>query len=318
MPSAADDPNGTLPAPSAGAPIDGPAGRAARGARHGLHWWRELLYVGLFYLLYSVTRNLFGSAGGGSTTHALHNAERVIRLEQWLGIFREQEVQSWFLGWPWFLRFWNIYYGTLHFVVPIGVLVVLFRRWPADYRLWRNTLAFTTGLALLGFSLFPLMPPRLLCDCLYGGGAASERGFVDTLERFGGLWTFDSGTMKSISNQYAAMPSLHVAWSLWCAFALIPRLRRRWAKVLARALPGGDDVRHRGHRQPLPARRRRRRRRARRRVPPRPPGDRVAALRDRLAGRFRGPFPGPRVTAGCRPPDGAGCVLQARVERLRS
>jgi hypothetical protein len=206
-------------------------------ARHGLHWWRELLYVGVFYALYSGTRNLFGSAGGGSTTHALHNAERVIRVEQWLGIFREQDVQSWFLGWPWFLRLWNIYYGTLHFVVPIAVLVVLFRRWPAAYRLWRNTLAFTTGLALIGFSLFPLMPPRLLCDCAFGGGAASDRGFVDTIDRYGGLWSFDSGTVKSISNQYAAMPSLHVAWSLWCALALIPRLRHRWAKVLVGLYP---------------------------------------------------------------------------------
>ena len=227
------DPNVTSAAPTAtptaGEPVDDP--------RHGLHWWRELLYVGVFYLLYSGTRNLFGSAGGGSTTHALHNAERVIRLEQWLGIFHEQTVQSWFLGWPWFLRIWNIYYGTLHFVVPIGVLVALFRRWPSAYRLWRNTLAFTTGLALLGFSLFPLMPPRLLCDCLYGGGATSDRGFVDTIDRYGGLWTFDSGTVKSISNQYAAMPSLHVAWALWCALALYPRLRHRWAKALVVLYP---------------------------------------------------------------------------------
>ena len=207
------------------------------GTRPRLHWWRELLYVGVFYLLYSGTRNLFGSAGGGSTTHALHNAERVIRIEQWLGIFREQEIQSWFVGWPWFLRLWNIYYGTLHFIVPVVVLVLLFRRWPAAYRLWRNTLAFTTGLALIGFSLFPLMPPRLLCDCLYGGGAATDRGFVDTVDRYGGLWSFDSGTVKSISNQYAAMPSLHVAWSLWCALALIPRLRHRWTKVLVGLYP---------------------------------------------------------------------------------
>ncbi len=216
---------------------EAPAVGSVDDPRHGLHWWRELLYVGVFYLLYSTTRNLFGSAGGGSTTHALHNAERVIQLEQWLGIFREQEIQSWFVGWPWFLRLWNIYYGTLHFIVPIVVLVLLFRRWPAAYRLWRNTLAFATGLALIGFSLFPLMPPRLLCDCLYGGGAASDRGFVDTVDRYGGLWSFDSGTVKSISNQYAAMPSLHVAWSLWCALALIPRLRHRWAKVLVGLYP---------------------------------------------------------------------------------
>jgi hypothetical protein len=153
----------------------------------GLFGGGELLIAGTFYLLYSGTRNLFGSAGGGSAVHALHNADRVIALEQRLGLFHEQAVQSWFLGWPWFLRFWNVYYGTLHFVITIAVLLALFRRWPTAYRLWRNTLAATTALALLGFSLFPLMPPRLLCACTYGGGAASDRGFVDTLERFGGL-----------------------------------------------------------------------------------------------------------------------------------
>jgi hypothetical protein len=225
------------------APLDPEAARVGADRdgpdtnRGGLHWTRELLGAGVFYLLYSATRNLFGSAGGSSTAHALHNAERVIRLEQWLGLFHEQAVQSWFLGWPWFIRIWNVYYGTLHFVAPVVVLVLLFRRWPGAYRLWRNTLAFTTGLALLGFSLFPLMPPRLLCDCLYGGGGASDRGFVDTIDRFGGLWSFDSGTVKSISNQYAAMPSLHVAWSLWCAVALIPHLRHRWAKVLVGLYP---------------------------------------------------------------------------------
>ena len=43
----------------------------------------------------------------------------------------------------------------------------------------------TTGLALIGFATYPLMPPRLL---------PSSYGFVDTLRVYGGLWSFDSGT----------------------------------------------------------------------------------------------------------------------------
>ncbi|HEX7442530.1 MAG TPA: phosphatase PAP2 family protein [Acidimicrobiales bacterium] len=207
-----------------------------RTDRQGLVWWHELGYAGLFYLLYSVTRNLFGSASGGAT-HALHNAQRVIRLEEWLSLFHETTVQGWVLGTPWVVRLADDFYGTFHFVVTVGVLIALYRLWPASYRLWRNTLAFTTGLALIGFSLFPLMPPRLLCDCPYGAGPGVDYGFVDTLEKFGGLWNFDSGTVKSISNQYAAMPSLHVAWALWCAFVLVPRLRRPWARALAVLYP---------------------------------------------------------------------------------
>ena len=43
--------------------------------------------------------------------------------------------------------------------------------------------------------------------------------------------------MNKISNQYAAMPSVHCAWALWCACALVPRLRRTWAKILAALYP---------------------------------------------------------------------------------
>ena len=56
----------------------------------------------------------------------------------------------------------NYFYGSLHFVVTIGVGDLLFRKWSDDYPLWRNTLAITTAIALIGFMFWPLMPPRLL------------------------------------------------------------------------------------------------------------------------------------------------------------
>jgi membrane-associated phospholipid phosphatase len=72
------------------------------------------------------------------------------------------------------------------------------------------------------------MPPRLL---------PAHYGFVDTLQSYGGLWSFDSGAMQKVSNQYAAMPSLHFGWSTWCAFVLVPRVRRTWLKVLCALYP---------------------------------------------------------------------------------
>ncbi len=62
-------------------------------------------------------------------------------------------------------------------------------------------------------------------------------GFVDTLSVFGGPWRFDSEEVASISNQYAAMPSLHIGWSTWCALAVWPMLRRRWTKVAVLLYP---------------------------------------------------------------------------------
>jgi len=200
-----------------------------------LRWWHEVIYVGVFYGVYTLVRNQVGSASV-SIGRAYANARHVIDVERALGSFREATVQGWFLGWGWFLRFWNIFYGSLHFVVTIGTLVFLFRHFPAAYPRLRNALLAATAIALVGFALFPMMPPRLL-DAPPPYGAGATTGFVDTLAIHGGLWSFDSGTMAKVSNQYAAMPSLHTAWALWCAVALFPRMRRRWTKAIVVAYP---------------------------------------------------------------------------------
>ena len=252
--------------------------------QHRVFWWKEALIVAVFYGVYSFTRNLFGSnkiAADGIPEQAFTNAERVIRAEMWLHLYHEQTVQSWFLPYRLFIQFWNVYYGTAHFIVTLGVFILLYVKRADVFPQWRNTLAAMTALAIIGFAWFPLMPPRLLdepCprdDPTSYGGACIESdlrpdggfGFVDTLVEYGGPWSFDSEAMASISNQYAAMPSLHIGWSTWCAIALWPLLRRWWTRVLVLLYPGNDVVRHRGDRQPLLARRDRRPRRVQRRRP---------------------------------------------------
>ena len=89
-----------------------------------LSWWRELLIAGTFYLLYSLVRNTFG-AGVESRSIAFRHARGVIKVEQFFGLWVEPQLQSWYLGLPFngFIRGWNIFYGTGHFVVTIGVLI---------------------------------------------------------------------------------------------------------------------------------------------------------------------------------------------------
>lgn len=212
----------------------GQQGRQLRQRGHStarLSWWKEVVLVLVFYGAYTAVRNHFGSAAVPSAD-SYANALKIIGLEQRLGIFNEQHVQDILASSHITAASWNTFYGSLHFIVTIGTLVYLFRRWPSDYRRMRNVLGFTTGLALAGFALFPLMPPRLLCDCPFGAGADAQAqyGFVDTLARDGSLWSFGSPGIKAMSNQYAAMPSLHFAWALWCALALFSRLRRRWPR----------------------------------------------------------------------------------------
>jgi hypothetical protein len=40
-----------------------------------------------------------------------------------------------------------------------------------------------------------------------------------------------------VSNQYAAMPSLHIGWSLWCALVFAPTFKRGWARALVFLYP---------------------------------------------------------------------------------
>ena len=198
----------------------------------GMKWWLEIALVFFFYLIYSFARNQFGSANV-SPEKALKNAEKIIDLEKSIGTFKELQIQDFFIDWKWFIQFWNVFYGTFHFGVTIFALVWIYIKFPERYSPQRFFLLSSTGTALVGFSLFPLMPPRLLSNCGdFGACLAEKYPFVDTLSDIGGLWSFDSGTMQKVSNQFAAMPSLHFAWSLWCAIALYPILKNRIAKFL--------------------------------------------------------------------------------------
>jgi hypothetical protein len=207
-----------------------------------LHWWREIAIALGFYVLYSLVRNEFG-AGPESRTIAFRHARGVIEVEQALGLWFEPELQRWYLSLPndGFIRAWNIFYGTAHFFITIGLLIAVFLWAPHRYRFLRTVLAATTALALIGFATYTLMPPRLLDSADRYGACAGQAagcngyGMVDTIERWGGLWKFGSGGMASVSNQYAAMPSLHFGWSIWCAIALavvIGRGRLRWLALL--------------------------------------------------------------------------------------
>jgi PAP2 superfamily len=195
--------------------------------REDLRWWREIALIVVFYGVYTAIRDLRGTRPV-SVGQAFHNARRVVGFERRLGLFHEAQIQRLALHDHFVVRLLDDWYGSTHFVVTAAVLAVLFFAHPSRYRHWRNALALATGLALIGFAFFPLMPPRLL---------PPGYGFTDTLQVVGGLWSFDSGPMTHLSNQYAAMPSLHFAWALWSGAALFSVARRLYVRLLAVLYP---------------------------------------------------------------------------------
>lgn len=194
-----------------------------------IYWWMEILLVLSFYGIYSTIRN----ANKSNPPLARANAYQLMDWQRTLGINIEREVHEWALNIRPLIIASNYFYGSLHFVVTIGVAVFIFRKHRDAYPLWRNTLMIATALALIGFAFWPLMPPRLL---------PASYGFVDTLAQYPTFWSFNQGAVNEISNQYAAMPSVHCAWALWCACILVPRMRHWWSKGLAALYPVGTVI----------------------------------------------------------------------------
>ena len=207
------------------APVAGPISRRRR-----FGWIAELAVMGGIYFTYDLLRDHVA----GATHVAFEHAKQIVAAERWLGIYWERDVEQAFLHVDWFLAFWNIFYGTIHFVLPVVALVWLYRKAPARYVRWRNTLVLMFGIAVLSFRLYPLMPPRVM---------PSRYGFVDTAAEYynfgpqvrvrfqpNGQPTQES--IDQFGNLYAAMPSFHVGWSTWVLAALWPLTRRRWARAL--------------------------------------------------------------------------------------
>jgi hypothetical protein len=190
-------------------------------------FWRELGIIVLFYGVYTALRDLQG-IGKAARRVAVHHALELVSLERALGIFHERAVQRAFLDDRLLIRAMDDYYDLAHFLITIAVLVLLWARWPGEYRRARNALALTTAIALAVFAFFPEAPPRLL---------PARFGFVDTLHTVGGFFSLQSPQIAKLSDPYAAMPSLHFAWALWCALAAGSVLRRRWLKALLFVYP---------------------------------------------------------------------------------
>ncbi|MER7774186.1 phosphatase PAP2 family protein [Streptomyces sp. NPDC096191] len=185
--------------------------------------WFEILLIAVSYWTYSLIRN----AVPEQRSQALRNADWIWRVEQQLGVAVEESVNHAVNSVTWLIIGMNYYYATLHFVVTLGVLVWLYRSHPGRYAATRLVLFATTGVALVGYYLYPLAPPRLM-----NGGR-----FIDTVMVHQTWGSMASGDLKNMSNQYAAMPSMHIGWSVWCGLTIFALASVPWVKVLGLLYP---------------------------------------------------------------------------------
>ncbi|MGC9537260.1 phosphatase PAP2 family protein [Streptomyces sp. UG1] len=178
---------------------------------------RELLLVAGLFLVYKFGRQL----ATGHTAEAFRNADRVWDLERAVRLPGEGSVQHLLLHNDTLVHLANTYYATVHFPATAAFLIWLYLRRPAHYVWARRVLAAVTAAALVVHLAFPLAPPRM----------SAATGLIDT-GRVYGPSVYGPPQTDHLSNQFAAMPSLHFGWALMVAIGLIvatrSRLRRLW------------------------------------------------------------------------------------------
>ena len=188
----------------------------------------ELALLGLLYVGYSAARLL----ADDDPVRATRNAYDLLHVEAVLHL----DVESWanhlLTGAPDLALVASYWYSALHYLVTPAVLVWVYRRHALGYRRVRNALVTATAIGLTGFVLLPMAPPRML------------PGYVDVLATTSthGWWGSDASAPKGLgglTNELAAMPSLHVGWALWCAWVVYLCTRSRWLRAAATVYAAG-------------------------------------------------------------------------------
>ena len=158
---------------------------------------------------------------------AIGNAWGVLHLEQALHLDPELGLDRWLAGHHTLGLIVSDYYDNAHFIVTLGLLGWLWWRRSDIYRPLRNSLVLVNLLAFIVFWLYPVAPPRML----------GSYGFTDVVASSHAFGSWHTGVLASHANQLAAMPSLHIAWAVWCTIALWRISRRRWVRALAVLYP---------------------------------------------------------------------------------
>jgi hypothetical protein len=185
---------------------------------------RQLSLFVVAELCYETVRGI----ADGERAQAFVNGANVIDFEKSTHTLFEPNLQAVFIDHRWVIDFANFMYMNSHFVITTTFLVWLYLFRNSSFYFVRNMFMVAMALAIVGYALLPTAPPRLY----------PQEGFVDTITDFAQV-NHDSGLVKLFVNPYAAIPSMHIAFStmigvsgaliarhavvraLWCAYPLV-------------------------------------------------------------------------------------------------
>jgi len=191
---------------------------------------RAVVELGAMAIL-AVIYNTVRAGGGSDRAVAMAHARDIARLEG--AVFRHLELNldHWIVTVPVLAVAACYFYALMHYVMTPTILVLSRRR--GGWQYWRGYWALVVGsaIALVIYANWPLAPPRLM----------PELGTIDVMQHFAdaGWWGDAASAPRGLgdaTNQFAAMPSLHFGWSLWCGIQMWGFGRLRW-RVAAVAYP---------------------------------------------------------------------------------
>lgn len=200
-------------------------GFRSMGARILPRGWADFLrqvalFVGAF-LLYDLVRAVAYGNAYQPGYKPFGDTMRIIDFERALHVFVEPSVQAWTLNKHWLMDFADWTYLNAHFVVTFAALAFIYWRRNDSFYFVRNVLMISMAIALVGYTLYPTAPPRLM----------PEWGFTDTIHQFTGI-SVERGPSSALLNLYAAVPSMHVCFALIVGVPMARLVRRRWAKAM--------------------------------------------------------------------------------------
>lgn len=174
----------------------------------------EFAIVASLYSVWRMAKNLPLTRARG----AIERAYDIVAVQDLLRLPSELSLQHFVLDHDWLAWFSAYYYAVAHVPGIVIFLVWLYARHRDIYPHWRNALAIVTAFCLF-IRFVKVAPPRFLTDL----------GYVDVSAIYGIDVYGEAGT--GVSSQFAAMPSLHVAWAAVAAFGAFAASTSRWRWV---------------------------------------------------------------------------------------
>jgi hypothetical protein len=191
---------------------------------------RAVVELGAMAVL-AVIYNAVRARGGSNEVLAMAHARDIARIEGWIFHHVDLQLDHWIVGVPWLAVAACYFYALMHYVMTPTILVLSRRR--GGWQYWRGYWALVVGsaIALVIYANWPLAPPRLM----------PELGTIDVMQHFANAgWWGDAASaprgLGDATNQFAAMPSLHCGWALWCGIQMWG-FGKRWWRVGAVAYP---------------------------------------------------------------------------------